>query len=155
MKKRYLSLICIVALMLSISGVCVRAQENMPMVDGSYLTQEEESEGTATLIMRGEDLQAGTSKVSKAAAGVINAGGTTVSHHTVSEIGVAVMVERLRAGSSSWSYYKSWQVTKANASMVTSSKRLTVSGGYYYRVRCTHWANSDASSSSTNGIYID
>lgn len=155
MKKRYLSLICMVALMLFISGVSVRAQGNMPMVDGSYLTQEEESEGTSVLLMRGEDLQLGTSKVSKAAAGVINAGGTTTAKHTVDEIGVAVMVERLRSGSSSWSYYYSWQVTKANASMVTGSKRLTVSGGYYYRVRCVHWANSDSSSSSTNGIYIN
>ena len=127
----------------------------MSTVDGSYLTHEDEATGSAMLIMRGEDLQSGSSKVSKGGTRIINAGGTTTAHHVVDEIGVAVMVERLKSGTSSWSYYKSWQVVKNDASSVSSSKRLTVSGGYYYRVRCTHWANSDASSSSTNGIYID
>jgi len=155
MKKRYLSLICIIAFMMSTSGICVRAQDEMSMVDGSYLTHEEEATGSAILIMRGEDLQAGTSKVSKAATGVINAGGTTTAKHTVDEIGVAVVVERLRSGTSSWYYYKSWEAVKTNASSVVSSKRLTVSGGYYYRVRCVHWANSDSSSSFTSGIYIN
>lgn len=155
MKRRYLSLICIIAFMLSISGVNVRAQGAMTMIDGSYLTHEDEAAGSAILAMRGVDLQAGTSKVSKAATGVINAGGTTTAHHNVSEIGVAVVVERLRSGTSSWYYYKSWELVKNNASSVVSSKRLTVSGGYYYRVRSVHWANSDSSSSSTSGIYID
>ena len=155
MKRRCLSLICIIAFMLSISGVNVRAQGTMPMIDGSYLTYEDEATGSAILTMRGVDLQAGTSKVSKAATRVINAGGTTTAHHNVSEIGVAVVVERLKSGSSTWYYYKSWELVKNNASSVMSSKRLTVPGGYYYRVRCTHWANSDASSSFTNGIYID
>lgn len=155
MKRRYISLICIIAFVLSMSGVNVRAQDTMSMVDGSYLTHEEEATGSAILIMRGEYLQAGTSKVSKGGTGIINAGGITSAHRVVNEVGVAVMVERLRAGSSSWSYYRSWEVVKTNASSASSSKRLTVPGGYYYRVRCTHWANSDASSSSTNGIYID
>ena len=155
MKRRYLSLICIIAFMLSISGVNVRAQGAMSMVDGSYLTYEDESTGDAIHITRGEYLQAGTSKITKAATGVINAGGTTSAARTANEVGIAVVVERLKSGSSSWYYYKSWEVTKANAAYVSSSKRLTVSGGYYYRVRSTHWANSDASSSSTSGIYID
>ena len=125
------------------------------MVDGSYLTHEDEATGSAILAMRGVDLQAGTSKITKAATGVINAGGTTSASHVVNEVGVAVVVERLKSGSSSWYYYKSWEVTKNNAAYVSSSKRLTVSGGYYCRVRSTHWANSDASSSFTNGVYID
>ena len=32
---------------------------------------------------------------------------------------------------------------------------MMVEGDYYYRVRCTHAANSDVSSSFTDGIYID
>ena len=154
MKKRYLSLVCVIAFLLSVSGVNVRASEELTMIDGSYLTHEEESVGEAVLIMRGEDLQSGSSKVSKASSTAINAGGTTLAHHTVDDIGIAVVVERLKKGTSTWSYYKTWQVEKTNASSVSSSKNLTVPTGYYYRVRCTHWANSDASSSSTNGVYI-
>ena len=152
--KRYLSLVCMIAFLLSISGVNVQASEELTMIDGSYLTHEEESVGEAVLIMRGEDLQTGTSKVSKASSTAINAGGTTTAYHVVDYIGIAVVVERLKKGTSTWSYYKTWQVEKTNASSVSSSKNLTVPSGYYYRVRCTHWANSDASSSFTNGIYI-
>lgn len=155
MKKRCLSLVCVMTLLLSLSGVNVYASEERVMVDGSYLTHDEEAVGEAVLITRGEYLQAGTSKVSKASSTAINAGGTTTANRTVSNIGVAVVVERLKKGTSSWYFYKSWEATKTSASYVTSSKKLTVAGGYYYRVRCTHWANSDASSSSTNGVYID
>ena len=155
MKKRCLSLVCVIALMLSVFGVNVRASEQRVMVDGSYLTHNEESVGESVLLTRGEDLQAGTSKISKAATGVINAGGTTTADHVVKEIGISVIVERLKSGSSSWSYYRTWQAVKENASSVSSSKRLTVAGGYYYRTRCIHWANSDSSSSFTNGIYIN
>lgn len=154
MKKRYLSLVCVIAFLLSVSGVNVRASEELTMIDGSYLTHEEESVGEAVLIMRGEDLQSGSSKVSKASSTAINAGGTTLAHHTVDEIGIVVVVERLKKGTSTWSYYRTWDAEKTNASSVSSSKNLTVPTGYYYRVRCTHWANSDASSSFTNGVYI-
>ena len=34
------------------------------------------------------------------------------------------------------------------------SKTLTVPTGYYYRVGCVHYANSDVSDSYTDGIYI-
>ena len=154
MKKRYLSLVCVIAFLLSISGVNVQASEELTMIDGSYLTHEEESVGEAVLIMRGEDLQTGTSKVSKASSTAINAGGTTTAYHVVDDIGIVVVVERLKKGTSTWSYYRTWDAEKTNASSVSSSKKLTVPSGYYYRVRCTHWANSDASSSFTNGIYI-
>lgn len=155
MKKRCLSLVCVMALLLSFSGISVYASEEKVMVDGSYLTHDDEVVGEAVLVTRGDDLQAGTSKVSKASSTAINAGGTTTAAHTVNKVGVAVVVERLKKGSSSWTYYKSWQVEKTNASIASSSKKLTVAGGYYYRVRSTHWANTDVSSSITNGLYMD
>lgn len=155
MRKRYLSLVCVMALLLSVFGVNAQASDQMSMVDGSYLTQDEESVGEAILSMRGVDLQTGSSKITKASSTAINAGGTTTARHTVSKIGIVVVVERLKVGTSSWAYYKTWEVEKTNTYSVTSSKKLTVPKGYYYRVRCTHWANSDASSSFTNGILIN
>lgn len=153
MKKRLLSVVCVMAMILSVSIINVRASEQM--VDGSYLTNDEESVGEAVLVMRGDDLQAGTSKVSKVSSTSIAAGGTTAAKHAVSEIGVAVAVERLKVGTSSWSFYRSWEATKTNTGSVFSSRTLTVSKGYYYRVRCTHWANSDVSTSSTSGILLN
>lgn len=153
MKKRLLSVVCVMAMILSVSVINVRASEQM--VDGSYLTNDEESVGEAVLVMRGDDLQTGTSKVSKSSSTTIAAGGTTAAKHVVDEIGVAVAVERLKVGSSSWSFYKSWENEKYNSSYVSSSKTLTVTRGYYYRVRCLHWANSDVSTSSTNGVLLN
>lgn len=155
MRKRYLSLVCVLALLLSVFGMNVRAADQNVMIDGSYLTQDEESIGEAILIMRGEDLQTGSSKITKASSTAINAGGTTTARHTVDEIGIAVVIERLKVGTSTWSYYKTWTVEKTNASSVSTSKKYTVPKGYYYRVRSTHWANSDASSSFTDGILIN
>ena len=45
---------------------------------------------------------------------------------------------------------KIWISDRAN-----SNRTLYVEGDYYYRVRCTHVANSDMSSSFTDGIYIE
>lgn len=153
MKKRLLSLVCVMAMVLALSGVNVRASEQR--VDGSYLTNDTESVGEAVLVMRGEDLQMGISKVSKSSATSIAAGGTTTAKHEVKKIGIIVIVERLKVGTSGWSFYRSWEAEKTNTSLITSSKTLTVSKGYYYRVRATHWANSDVSTSSTNGILIN
>lgn len=155
MKRRFLSLVCVMLFTFSVLGVNVRASEDREMIDGSYLTHDEESVGEAVLIMRGEDLLTGTSKVNKAASGVINAGGTTNARHVVDEVGIAVIVERCKSGATSWSFYTSWQNVKYDTYSVTTSKRLTVTKGYYYRVRSTHWANSDASSSFTSGVYIN
>lgn len=153
MKKRLLSVICVIAMILSVSIINVRASEQM--VDGSYLTSDEESVGEAILITRGDYLQTGTSKVSKSSSTTIAAGGVTTAKRVVDEIGIAVIVERLKVGTSSWSFYRSWENEKYDSSYVTSSKTLTVSKGYYYRVRCTHWANSDVSSSFTNGVLLN
>lgn len=155
MLRRFLSLVCVMLFVFSIFGVNARASEEREMIDGSYLTYEEESVGEATLLTRGVYLMAGSSKVSKAGSGVINAGGNTSAKRTVDEVGIAVMVERCRSGATSWSYYTSWQAERYNDSYIATSKRFTVTKGYYYRVRSTHWANSDASSSFTSGVYID
>ena len=155
MKKRCLSLVCVLALLVSLSVVDVRASEGRTMVDGSYLTHDDESEGTAILTQRGTYLQSGTSKVSKTGPGAIAAGGTTTARRTVNEVGITVVVERLKKGTTTWTYYKTWSTENTNAITATISKSLIVPGGYYYRVRSTHWANSDMSSSSTSGVYID
>ena len=53
-----------------------------------------------------------------------------------------------------WGYYTSWIETNYNSVYVSTSKTLSVPTGYYYRVCCVHYANSDVSGSYTDGIYI-
>ncbi len=157
MKRKLLSVFCATALMagmLSIATVESRAAEQR-MIDGSYLTHEDESVGYDTKLTRGEDLMTGYSKCARLGPGKAYAGGTTVAAHKVDEVGIFVIVERAKEEDSAWSYCDSWQRFLENTDRVGSNRTLLVEGGYYYRVRCTHSANSDVSSSFTNGVYIE
>ena len=124
-------------------------------VSGQMVSAAEESVeqiGYITVQPRGDYLQSGFSKISKPGDGKITAGGSTTAQKVVSEVSIDVNVERKINGS--WKHYTSWTSTKKNAIAVTSYKTLTVPKGYYYRVECVHYANSDVSSSGTNGLYI-
>lgn len=158
MRKRLLSLGCVlmlVACMTVISGNTAQASSDLPMIDGSYLTHEEESIGYDTKITRGEDLLTGYSKGVRLGAGVFYAGGTTIAAHTVDEVGVGVIVERAQEGDDHWTIYDGWTKFNQNADKVSANRRMEVEGGYYYRVRCTHSANDDMSSSFTDGVFIE
>lgn len=146
-----LTLCMFCGLMIGVSNRVLAAEEP-GYVDGSYLTDEESSEVTVCPLTRGIYLKSGSSSIVKQGTGKIAAGGNTVGQTVVSKISVGVRVERLVNGS--WQSYTSWSATKYDAALVSTSKVLTVPTGYYYRVYCTHNANSDGSGSCTNGIYI-
>ncbi len=61
----------------------------------------------------------------------------------------------VQRGRYKWSFYDSWNKFLENADRVSSKKYMDVEGDYYYRVRCTHSAGEDMSSSFTNGVYIE
>ena len=125
------------------------------VIDGSELTHEEESIGYDTKITRGEDLLTGYSKCTKLGDGKIYAGGTTIAAQVVKSVQIGVLVERAKEEDTEWSYYDNWYKENTNTNRVMSNRKLYVEGGYYYRVRCTHAANSDVSSSFTNGVYVE
>lgn len=104
-----------------------------------------------TIGSRGAFLQSGTSQLSKIGSGLIRASGAT-NAHIETNISVYVRVERLMNGS--WQVYASWGESK-NGTSITSFRDLRVAKGYFYRVHCNHYAGSDASSSYTDGLFID
>ena len=97
----------------------------------------------------------GYSKVVRLGPGCIYAGGTTVAAQTVKKVKIAVLVERIQQESDSWEYYANWAKENEDSNRVSANRELKVDGGYYYRVRCTHSANDDVSSSFTDGIFIE
>ena len=158
MKKKILSACFIVLLIFSMpffSAMQAQAASGTPVLDGSVLTCETESIGYDTKITRGVDLLAGYSKVVRLGPGKIYAGGTTIAAHTVDKVKIAVIVERAQEGDTEWTFYDSWQKENLDTDRVGSNRTLEVEGGYYYRVRCTHSANSDMSSSFTDGVYVE
>lgn len=157
-KKKIMSLCCtfmLVISMLLISANNAKAATDDVILDGSYLTHEEESIGYDIKITRGVDLLAGYSKCLVRGPGKIYAGGTTIAAHTVDSVKIGVIVERAQKGDDSWEYYDSWQKENFNTDRAGSNRLLDVEGGYYYRVRCFHSANSDVSSSFTDGVYVE
>lgn len=158
MKKKILSACCVALLVFSMpffSAGKVQAAADEPVLDGSVLTNEDESTGYDTKITRGVDLLTGYSKVVRLGPGKIYAGGTTIAAHIVENIQVSVIIERAQEGDTKWAFYDSWHKENSNTDRVGSNRTLEVEGGYYYRVRSTHSANSDMSSSFTDGVYVE
>ena len=152
--KRMKAVILIVTMIIGIlvPNKVAKAAEEVECVDGSYLTEDDCSEGEAVSKTRGIYFKSGTSSISKKGTGTIAAGGRTVGQMTVSKISVSVCVERLVNGS--WVSYTSFSSTKYNSALASASKTLSVPIGYYYRVYSTHRAESDLSDSFTDGIHI-
>lgn len=157
LKKKLISVCFAAMLMMGLTITAefpTNANESKPMLDGSYLTCEDESTGIAGAVTRGVDLQTGYSKLRDLGNGKIYAGGTTIANHDVESIKVTVIVERAKDADDSWHYVDSWRKENENTFTVSTSKMLEVEGDWYYRVRCFHSAGSDMSSSYTDGLYI-
>ena len=157
MRRRIVS-VCLAALLMG--GLSLTATQEVKAadektIDGSKLTHESESVGYDTKITRGVYLLTGYSKITKLGKEKIYAGGTTIAVETVDNVKIAVTVERAKEEDSVWKIYTGWQKENLNTDRVASNRTLNVDGGYYYRVRCTHSANGEMSSSFTGGIYIE
>lgn len=157
MKKRILSALCVALLFFCIpffTAVPAQAADE-PVLDGSKLTQNQESIGTDTKITRGDDLLVGYSKVARLGPEKIYAGGTTIAAQEVETVMISVIVERAQEGDDAWGFYDAWQKENHNTDRAGANRVMEVEGGYYYRVRCIHSANDDVSSSFTNGVYVE
>lgn len=157
MRKRIVSGICSALLILGLifsSSVESYASDTRPMIDGTYLTQEMESTGTAVSVTRGVNLETGYSKLRRVGDGEIYAGGTTIAAHECESVKVGVLVERAHLEDEEWEYVDSWIHENTNATSASTSKRLEVEGGWYYRVSCIHTADGDIAESRTDGLFV-
>ena len=158
MKKKILSVCCIALLVFSMpffSTRQVEAAADEPVLDGSILIHDNESIGYNTENTRGVDLLTGYSKVVRLGPGKIYAGGTTIAANVVEKVKVGVIVERAQEENTAWATYDGWQKENYNTDRVGANRTLEVEGGYYYRVRSIHSANTDLSSSFTDGVYVE
>ena len=96
-------------------------------------------------------LSAGRSIINDAGGGQIGAGGSTTA---ASKCNVSVNVVVERKVCSSWVRVTSWTSTNTSALVVSTGKTISVASGYYYRVRCTHYAATDVSNSYTGALWM-
>ncbi|MDD3403876.1 MAG: DUF6147 family protein [Hespellia sp.] len=163
MRKRILSVLCAVVMMMGIAAVSTvesHAAEGDRCVDGSYLTQKEESTGSYISKARGVYMMGGDCSISKAGRHRIYVTGSTTANTFVPRIGVTMYVEEYIAEDDGWSQIDSWDVTDTNKYYISTSKSIVVDGGTYYRVYADHQCaplddSGDVGFSITDGIWID
>lgn len=146
----------ILALVLTVTGVyvsavSVHAENSSNDVNISDVWTDDSLVGYAELITRGIYLAQGISIINDAGNNKIGAGGITNAAVRCT-VSVNAIVEKKVSGS--WSRVTSWTATNTNALTAGVSKTLSVSSGYYYRVRSVHRAATDGSSSCTSSLWM-
>jgi len=154
MKQRLLAMLMAVAL--CVTCVCAvefetKAEDIGEDISFSELMTENALVGYAELLTRGVYLADGYSVINKISSTKIGAGGTTTATVKCRVI-TNCIVERLKSGS--WARVTSWTTTVASGYSAMVSKSLVVTNGYYYRVRCLHYASTDSSSSCTSSLWM-
>lgn len=154
MKKRIVALL--LALLFTVTGIItgdgkVYAEESVQEVELSDIWTKDALVGYAVNQTRGVYLLDGASVINDAGGGKIGCGGMTTATQKC-KVTCNAVVERKVSGS--WVRVTSWTTTNAYAYTAVVSKTLSVGSGYYYRVRCTHYAATDASSSYTEGMWM-
>lgn len=154
MKQKVLAMLMAVALCVT----CIwpvnfetKAQDMGEDISFSELMTENALVGVIESQTWGVYLLDGTSIINKISSTKIGAGGVTNAAKKC-RVTTNAIVERLSGGS--WLRVTSWTTTVESGFSATVSKSLTVTNGYYYRVRCLHYASTDSSSSFTSSLYM-
>lgn len=155
MKKNTFSLL--LAIVLCIAGVVnprieVKAEVPNEDIELSTIMTDDALIGYSQNQTWGVYYSDGYSIINKISSTKVGAGGATNAKVRCT-VKVNAILER-KNSSGSWVRVTSWLQTNENAYSAVISKSVTVSSGYYYRVRCYHTAGSDASSSFTDALWI-
>lgn len=96
-------------------------------------------------------LGSGISIINDSGGGKIGWGGSTYAARTC-KVSITCIVERYSGGS--WYRVTSATTTTQSGLLASVSKITPVGSGYYYRVRSSHYASTDYSSSSTDALLM-
>lgn len=154
MKKRFLA--ALLAVMICFLGVMnwetyVRAEIDDENIEMSEIMTEDALIGYAQNQTWGVYLVNGYSVINKISSTKVGAGGTT---NAAVQCSVRITSILERKVNENWVRVTSWTQNNTNAYYAMISKNVTVSSGYYYRVRSHHYASTDSASSYTNALWI-
>lgn len=154
MKKRMLTMFLAIMTCVTFiwsTGADAKAEGIGEDVSFSELLTESALVGIAELQSRGIYLAEGNSIINKISASKIGAGGSTIAA-VKCKVSITSIVERLDNGL--WGRVTSWTSTTTSGYSASLSKSLTITRGYYYRVRSAHYASTDVSSSCTSALWM-
>lgn len=127
------------------------------MLDGSKLTEDQESEDTETPRLRSSFLAQGFVKITNNGNGKVGIGGSTDCFVTCDVVKLNLYLERTK-GDTGFSSYRSYEYVAYNENLLARSLTCSVEKGYYYRLRGYHYASKGGQAenliSRTDGIYI-
>lgn len=165
MKKafgRWNVLLAAIALILTLGVARERVYAETPdhlgeMLDGSFLTDDIESEDIVTPRLRNSYLAQGIVKITNNGNGVVGIGGVTQCFVTCDTVKLNLYLERTK-GDTGFSSYKSFTYVDYNTNSLGHDLSYAVPKGYYYRLRGYHYASKGGQAenfvSMTDGIYI-
>lgn len=154
MRQKILGILLIVILCVGVvfcDKIDAEAEDVGEDIEYSELLTEDALIGTMQNQTWGVYLAEGNSIINKISSTKIGAGGNTIAA-VKCKVSITSIVERLVNGS--WVRVTSWTSTTTSGYSASISKSLTVSTGYYYRVRSSHYAASDVSSSGTDALWM-
>ena len=100
-------------------------------------------------MLRGNNLNFGTTSVKKMASNKVAVSGITQCHHACDKVYLTLTLERKVNGT--YTEYKTWTYTESNVTHINKGFNVIVPSGYYYRVRGYH-AAKDGSKESVNTV---
>lgn len=118
-------------------------------------TEDDFSEDTSYSILRGNNLNFGSTKIQKISSNEIAIYGLTQCHHECDTVYLSIYLERKVNGS--YGTYKYWEFTANNATSLSRTIDVAVPSGTYYRVRGYHAAKDgsrESTSTLTQGILV-
>ena len=126
-------------------------------IDGSVLTDEQESSGEYLSVARSTYLHQGTVRITNNGNGYVGIFGGTECNVSCNTVKLNVYLERSSGNGNFYSYQK-WENVEYNTNSVYMSTQVKVEKGYYYRLRgyhsCTKNGVIENGGSVTDGIYI-
>ncbi|WP_373211919.1 DUF6147 family protein [Ruminococcus sp. 5_1_39BFAA] len=146
LKKSGILAIAIAACMLS--SYPVLASDDSKITDEE--TTEDHAEDTSYSLLRGNNLNFGTSEITRLASNKVNLYGLTQCHRDCLTVYLDMDLERKVDGY--YSTYKSWEFTASNVNHLSKSIDVLVPSGYYYRVRGYHAAVNGGTKESTTTL---
>ena len=149
--KKITRIICLIVCLCLMNIVPVMAQEVVDDIE----TDADFAEDTTYSVLRGNNLNYGTTTIKKLASNKVGISGITQCHHSCSKVYLSISLERKVNGT--YSTYKNWDFTASNVSNLTRDITVIVPKGYYYRVRGYHAAKDGSKESVTtltSGVLI-
>ena len=149
--KKITRIICLIVCLCLMNIVPVMAQEVVDDIE----TDADFAEDTTYSVLRGNNLNYGTTTIKKLASNKVGISGITQCHHSCSKVYLSISLERKVNGT--YSTYKNWDFTASNVSNLTRDITVIVPKGYYYRVRGYHAAkdgSKETVTTLTSGVLI-